>query len=84
MSNKVLAAQLIFLVVAVIGFVLAKIGADGVASGNWGMFICGIILLLAAIIVQIALVMIPLFRAIAQRCRNKQPDEDNDGFGMIK
>lgn len=85
MTNKVLATQIIFFVVAIVGFLLAKIGAEYAMNGQYGMFLAGLILLIASIIVQIAIVMKPLMKVIVEKFKGpKENQEDNEGLDLGK
>lgn len=70
--NKVVATQIIFLILAIVGFFLAKAGASGVATGDTLLFTIGMIMLVAAVMVQIALVMIPVVKAIVEKFKDKE------------
>lgn len=76
--SKDIAAKIIMVAVVILGCILIRFGLDG--SG--ALITIGFILVAGGIMAQVALVLVPLFKAIADRIKEKKAEEEEDSVGL--
>lgn len=74
---NVIAAKIIMSTVVILGCILIRFGLDG--SG--ALITIGSILAAGGTMVQVALVLVPLFKAISDRIKEKKAEKEEDSVG---
>lgn len=76
--NKPVAAKIIFFLVVILGCAFVSCGLNG----NSGLVFVGFVCVAAGIAAQVALVLIPVVKAIADKYKEKKEEDEEDMIGL--
>lgn len=76
--NKELCAKIIFAIIVIVGCIFIRFGIEG----NGTLLFFGFLFVMAGIIAQVALVFVPLVKAVIDKMKAKQEEEEEDSVGL--
>lgn len=77
MNNKDITDQIVMTSVIIFGCILIRFGLNGSVAS----IIIGIIFVTGGIMAQVTLVLVPLFKAIRDRIKEKKAEKEEDSVG---